>query len=192
MLFCNNIRTTSSVRTGHAERGKIIQLLLVNAEEDVVVPDAKRCYTKSSGVINFMVENKDAEDKIKSQSSIYDSGMYDMLWTIYDSRQGNTVMVLFPRRNGLSYSINARNSDATGTDKFKYFVSQSLLPTQMNPNTAVQIVSFNEEQTYWKYRGLYHVAKELKFAAPVERSISFPNKSPLTISEDTQMFLSVR
>lgn len=139
-----------------------------------------------------MVENKDAEDKIKSQSSIYDSGMYDILWTIYDLRQKNTVMVLFPRRTGLSYSINARNSDATGTDKFRYFVSQSLLPTQMNPNTTMHIVSFNEEQTYWKYRGLYHVAKELKLTAPVERSISFPNKSPLTISGDTQMFLSVR
>ena len=83
------------MRTGHAERGKIIQLLSVNAEEDVVVPDAKRCYTKSSDVINFMVENKDAEVKIKSQSSIYDSGVYDILWTIYDSRQGNTVIMLF-------------------------------------------------------------------------------------------------
>lgn len=139
-----------------------------------------------------MVENKDAEEKIKSQSSIYNSGMYDILWTIYNSRQGNTIMVLFPRRNGLSYSINARNSDATGTNKFKYFVSQSLLPTQTNPNTAVHIVSFNEEQTYWKYRGLYHVGKELKLIAPVERNISFPNESPLTISVDTQMFLSVR
>ena len=56
-----------------------MQLLSVNAKEDVVVPDGKRSYTKPSAVIDFMVKNKDAEDKIKSQSSIYDSGMYDIL-----------------------------------------------------------------------------------------------------------------
>lgn len=153
--------------TGHVEVGTITQLLSVNVEEDVVVPDVKRCYTKPTAVINSMVKNKDAKDKIKSKSSIDDSGMYDILWTIYDLRQENTVMVLLPRRNGLSYSINALNSDAIGTDKFRYFVSQSSLPTHMNPNAAVHMVSFDEEHTYWKYRGLYHITKELKLTAPV-------------------------
>lgn len=168
-----------------------MQLLSVNAKEDVVVPDGRRCYKKPSAVIDFMVKNKDAEDKIKSQSSIYDSGIYDILWTIHDLKQDNTLMVLFPRRNGLSYSINSHNSDPTDTDKFRYFVSQSLLPAQMDSNTAVHIVSFDEEHIYWKYRGLYTVAGELKLTTPIERSTSLPSETALTISGDAQMFLLV-
>ncbi|MCT6919517.1 MAG: hypothetical protein M3Z49_09905, partial [Bifidobacteriales bacterium] len=58
-------------------------------------------------------------------------------------------------------------------------------------NTAVHIVSFDEEHIYWKYRGLYTVAGELKLTTPIERSTSLPSETALTISGDTQMFLLV-
>lgn len=165
-----------------------MQILSVKAYEGINIPNGKDWYSKPSLAINFMAKNKDAEDKIKSQSSIYDSGSYDILWEIQDMKQKKTALVLFPRKNAFSYSSSSHNTD---TNKFSYFFSQSLLPTQMNTDTVVHIFSSDAEHSYWEYRGLYIAAKQLKLSAPIEQSTSLQDGTALTISGDTQMFLSV-
>lgn len=178
--------------TANEGRDSVMQVFSVNADKEINIPPINQPYKKPSLAIDFMAKNKEAKEKIKNESPIYDSGICDVAWQIHDLVKNKTDFVLFPRKDALACSNTFHNPD---TPEIKYIISQSLIQMHMIAESKVHVFSYyvcpQKPRVYWVYRGIYTLVQQLKSTLPITESTSLQNGTKLTISGDAPVYLSV-